>query len=134
MGFYVTESTPRVSEYLQLRVEAELSPKSSEAAKIGLPNSLYSICIRDESENLIGMGRVIGDGACFFQIVDMAVKPKFQGNGLGKLIMDKLEAFLTSVAVEGSYVSLIGDKPEFYERLGYKHTAPSGYGMYKKLA
>ncbi|MFD2882298.1 hypothetical protein ACFTAO_51075 [Paenibacillus rhizoplanae] len=30
------------------------------------------------------MGRVIGDGGCFFQVTDIAVKPSFQGRGLGK--------------------------------------------------
>ena len=80
------------------------------------------------------MGRVIGDGACFFQIVDIAVDPAYQSQGLGKLIMKNVESYLALVAIEGSYVSLIGDKPEFYEKLGYLHTAPSGYGMYKILA
>ncbi|WP_133408169.1 GNAT family N-acetyltransferase [Parashewanella tropica] len=134
MNYELSETNPAPEEYNNLRIAAGLSPKSITAATIGLPNSLYSVCIRSVNQELIGMGRVIGDGACFFQIVDIAVHPKFQGNGLGRMIMGKLESYLQSVALEGSYVSLIGDKPEFYTKLGYQHTAPAGHGMYKKLA
>ncbi|MEQ1962699.1 hypothetical protein ABLB69_05885 [Xenorhabdus khoisanae] len=40
-------------------------------------NSLLAICLRDQGK-LIGMGRVIGDGACFFHIVDIMVDPDYQ--------------------------------------------------------
>ena len=132
MNFDVSDSIPAAEEYNQLRVDAGLSAKSDKAAVIGLPNSLYFVCIRSE-QLLIGMGRVISDGACFLQIVDIAVHPEYQGWGLGKLIMENIESYVSSIAVEGTYVSLIGDKPEFYEKLGYRHTAPSGFGMFKKF-
>ena len=35
----------------------------------------------------IGIGRVVGDGGCFFEITDMAVLPAHQGRGVGRLIM-----------------------------------------------
>ena len=132
MSFDISDSIPAAEEYNQLRIDAGLSPKSNKAAVIGLPNSLYSVCIRN-GQKLIGMGRIIGDGACFLQIVDIAVHPEYQGRGLGKLIMENVESYVSSIAVEGTYVSLIGDKPEFYEKLGYQHTAPSGFGMFKKF-
>ncbi|WP_442905530.1 GNAT family N-acetyltransferase [Halomonas sp. BC04] len=39
---------------------------------------------------LIGMGRVAGDGGTFFQVVDIAVAPQHQGRGLGKIIMNEI--------------------------------------------
>lgn len=132
MNYQIEERAPSPEEYCQLRIRAGLSPKPHSTAAMGLPNSLYAISLRDEGA-LIGMGRVVGDGACFFQIVDVAVDPRYQGLGLGKVIMDKIEEYLCSVARGGAFVSLIGDKPEFYEKLGYRHTAPGGYGMYKRF-
>jgi ribosomal protein S18 acetylase RimI-like enzyme len=132
LNYEIQEQTPFPEEYCQLRTKAGLSAKSLECAETGLPNSLYAVCIR-ERDNLIGMGRVIGDGACFFQIVDIAVDPDYQGLGLGKLIMHKVESYLESVVQGGSYVSLIADQPKFYEKLGYRHTAPDGFGMYKRF-
>lgn len=133
MKYNVVDKIPTPEEYCQLRIDAGLSPKSLDAAATGLPNSLYAVCVFD-GPSLIAMGRVVGDGACFFQIVDIAVNPSYQGFGLGKLVMDKVETYLKSVAQSGSYVSLIADKPAFYEKLNYLHTAPEAYGMYKRLA
>lgn len=35
------------------------------------------------------MGRVIGDGGTTFQIVDIAVDPDYQGQGYGRVILEK---------------------------------------------
>ncbi len=125
---------PTAIEYCQLRQRAGLSAKSVAAAEKGLPHTLFIIGLRVKSnQQLIGMGRVVGDGACFFQIVDIMVDPDYQGMGLGKLVMEHIDRWLDSQALTGSYVSMIADKPEFYEKLGYKLTYPEAQGMYRRL-
>lgn len=82
------------------------------------------------------MGRIIGDGGCFMQVVDIAVRPDLQGRGLGKTIMGEIMGFLESQAPPLTYVSLIADVPadKLYRRFGFEYTAPGGLGMYwKKL-
>ncbi|WP_172565979.1 GNAT family N-acetyltransferase [Vibrio navarrensis] len=118
------EKVPSPKEFCEMRVKAGLSPKSLKAATIALPNSLYAISVRD-GDLLVAMGRVVGDGACNFEIVDVAVDPKYQGQGLGRKVMEHIDNYLASVALEGSYVSMIADEPEFYEKLGYKLVSPS---------
>ncbi|WP_371171737.1 GNAT family N-acetyltransferase [Aliiroseovarius sp. 2305UL8-7] len=85
----VTEIPPLVEEYLRLRREGGLSAFSTEAAEIGLKGTLFAVTLRCEYE-AIGMGRIVGDGGCFVQIVDIAVDPRFRGKGLGKLVMTSL--------------------------------------------
>ena len=126
------EHVPSPQEYCEMRVKAGLSPKSLKAAEIGLPNSLYGVSIRDD-ELLIAMGRVGGDGACNFEIVDVAVDPSYQGKGLGRKVMEYIDGYLSSAAIEGSYVSMIADEPVFYEKLGYRLVAPKSQGMTKKF-
>jgi len=126
------EHVPSPQEYCEMRVKAGLSPKSLKAAEIGLPNSLYGVSIRDD-ELLIAMGRVVGDGACNFEIVDVAVDPSYQGKGLGRKVMEYIDGYLSSAALEGSYVSMIADEPVFYEKLGYRLEAPKSQGMTKKF-
>ncbi|WP_405629433.1 GNAT family N-acetyltransferase [Pseudoalteromonas sp. Ld20] len=126
------EKVPSPEEYCDMRVKAGLSPKSLEAAMIGLPNTLYGISIRDD-EVLIGMGRVVGDGACNFEVVDVAVDPSYQGQGVGRKIMEYIDNYLSSVALPGSYVSMIADEPIFYEKLGYRLVSPASQGMTKKF-
>lgn len=126
------EKVPSPKEYCDMRVKAGLSPKSLEAAIIGLPNSLYGISIRD-GEVLIAMGRVVGDGACNFEVVDVAVEPSYQGHGLGRKVMEYIDNYLSSVSLEGSYVSMIADEPIFYEKLDYRLVSPASQGMTKKF-
>ncbi|MFD1796036.1 GNAT family N-acetyltransferase [Paracoccus aurantiacus] len=71
---------PSVDEYLHLRRTAGLSSFAAKAAEIGLPHSVFGVVVEDEGR-AIGMGRIIGDGGCFFQIVDIAVDPAYQGKG-----------------------------------------------------
>jgi len=126
------EKVPSPEEYCDMRVKAGLSPKSLEAAMIGLPNTLYGISIRDD-EVLIAMGRVVGDGGCNFEVVDVAVDPSYQGQGVGRKIMEHIDNYLSSVALLGSYVSMIADEPIFYEKLGYRLVSPASQGMTKKF-
>lgn len=106
MAIKYEEKVPSPAEFCDMRVKAGLSPKSLQAATIALPNSLYGISIRD-GEELIAMGRVVGDGACNFEIVDVAVDPHYQGNGFGREIMEYIDNYLASVVLEGSYVSML---------------------------
>lgn len=125
-------TVPSPKEFCEMRVKAGLSPKSLKAATIALPNSLYAISVRD-GDTLIAMGRVVGDGACNFEVVDVAVDPVYQGQGLGRKVMEYIDGYLSSVALEGSYVSMIADEPAFYEKLGYRLVSPSSQGMTKKF-
>ena len=131
--FKITYDPPNAVEYNNLRLEAGMSCKSLEAAQIGLKNSLFAVTIYDEVA-LVAMGRIIGDGGAFFQVVDIAVKPSYQGRGLGKLIMKELMNYLNEHTYEGSYVSLIADNPanKLYEQYGFAYTYPESHGMYRK--
>ncbi|WP_268993777.1 GNAT family N-acetyltransferase [Janthinobacterium sp. FW305-129] len=121
---------PAIATYQQLRVAAGLSAKSTEAAAKGLPNSLFAVQVL-LGDTVVGMGRVIGDGGCFYQVVDIAVLPAHQGKGLGKLIMREIRQFIDSDVPDSAYVSLIADgqAQDLYAQFGFKHTAPASVGM-----
>lgn len=80
----------------------------------------------------IGMGRVIGDGGCFCQVVDICVLPEFQGKGMGKLIMENINRFIENNLPKSCYISLIadGDASFLYEKYGFRDTLPESRGMY----
>jgi ribosomal protein S18 acetylase RimI-like enzyme len=128
------EEAPAADEYRQLRVLCGLSPKSAEAAARGLPNSLFAVTIRD-GDRLIAMGRVVGDGGCNFEVVDIAVHPGYQRRGLGSRVMAAIMAWLEAHAPETAYVSLIADDhaPALYEKFGFRPTAPDSIGMACKM-
>ncbi|WP_217907242.1 GNAT family N-acetyltransferase [Janthinobacterium sp. PC23-8] len=121
---------PDVATYCQLRSAAGLSPKTAQAAAKGLPNSLFAVQVL-QGELVVGMGRIIGDGGCFYQVVDIAVLPAHQGRGLGKLIMGEISAFIATEVPASAYVSLIADgqAQDLYAQFGFTHTAPKSVGM-----
>ncbi|WP_405048496.1 GNAT family N-acetyltransferase [Rhizobium rhizogenes] len=129
-AYSVVARTPSVEEYLHLRAVAGLSPFSREAAEKGLRGTVFSVLVLHQ-DAAIGMGRIIGDGGCFFQVVDIAVKPEHQGRGLGKAIMNALMEHVKSEFPASAYVSLIADVPanKLYEKFGFKETAPRSLGM-----
>lgn len=132
--YNVIEEIPGASEYRRLREIAGLSPKSATAAEAGLPNSLFAVCIRDGAA-LIGMGRVVGDGGLNFDVVDVAVHPDYQRQGLGTLIMQSLMEFIDATAPDSAYISLLADEgaPKLYRRFGFEFTAPTTVGMAFKV-
>jgi ribosomal protein S18 acetylase RimI-like enzyme len=111
-----------------------LSAKTPEAARLGLAGTYHGVTILHNGMP-VGMGRVIGDGGCFFQIVDIAVLPEYQGRGLGKRIMSALVAYLRQNAPSSAYVSLLADgrAEALYQQFGFRLTAPGSVGMFLKL-
>lgn len=125
---------PASEEYLALRTAAALSTMSVEGADIGLRASWCSVCVRHAGE-LIGMGRVVGDGGLFLFVVDIAVAPAWQGRGLGRRIMQALMDEVHARAPARTMVGLIanGEVHRLYEQFGFKLVAPAAHGMLLRL-
>lgn len=108
--------------YVSLRETVGWNNFSKEQTEIALRNSFYSITVQGAGQN-IGMGRVIGDGI-YFTIVDVIVKPEFQGKGIGTLIIQNILKFIEDGMCSGSRVSiqLIAEmgKEDFYIKQGFK--------------
>ena len=123
--------TPAPDEYRALRVQAGLSPKSAEGAAVGLPNTFFAVTIRIGPE-LVGMGRIVGDGGLTFQIVDIAVHPAHQHRGLGKAIVARLVEHIHQVAPAGAHTSLLADVPadRLYAQFGFEPIGDLIIGMH----
>lgn len=102
--------------------------------KKALDNTFYSISIYDD-DKIIGYGRLIGDTICFLYIQDIMVRPEYQGNKIGTLIMNKLLEKINEIKKENPdlrvYLGASKNKEKFYEKFGFvKRTdAGLGYGM-----
>jgi ribosomal protein S18 acetylase RimI-like enzyme len=131
-GCVLVERNPTLEEYRRLRRAVGWLDVETEATKIGLNNSLFSVCVILENR-VIGCGRVIGDGGIYFYIQDIIVLPEFQGRGIGKRIMDAIMEYLKAHARDGAFIGLMAAKgvSEFYERYGFKERAPDAPGMFR---
>ena len=126
---------PSSDAYRRLRVAAGLSPKSAEAADAGLPNTIRGVMIQHGGE-LVGMGRIVGDGGTAFLVVDIAVEPAHQKRGLGKPIMESLTNYLREAAPAGAAISLFadGDARHLYAQFGFTPTGPECIGMISRIS
>ena len=122
MKYTIKENQLNYETYYTLRKSVGWNNWSKEQAEKALENSYYSIVIF-YNDNAIGMGRVVGDGI-YFIIVDVVVRPEYQGRKIGTTIMNSILEYIEKNMCEGSRVSVqllseIG-KEQFYVKQGFK--------------
>ena len=123
---------PPLEDYLTLRREAGLSPKTRTQAEAALPGG-WAAChiVHQPTGQVAGMGRLIGGGGWYFHVIDMAVLPQHQRRGLGDALFAALLDEVRAHAPGDAYVNLLADPPgvRLYERHGFQATAPGSVGM-----
>ncbi|EGL17341.1 acetyltransferase, GNAT family [Paenibacillus sp. HGF7] len=133
MDMNVSYERPGPVEYAELRRLAGLAPLEETLAEAGLNGSIFTVVVRDENSRLLGMGRIVGDGACYFQVVDVLVHPscRDQGTGIEDTLMKEIVRYLEENTSEGSQVIVISDTPgiRLYQSFGFKLMYPDFYGM-----
>lgn len=131
-GYRLVMTPPPVEEYLRLRMESGLTPKSRAQADAALPGSWAACHVVEETTGAsVAMGRIVGDGGWCFHVVDMAVLPAHRRRGIGDAVLTALLDDVRERAPEGAYVNLLADAPgrRLYERHGFRETAPGSIGM-----
>lgn len=126
----VKVETPTPEQHQMLRVKAGMPKRSDQATIKGLKHTLFGVCLYLE-DDIVGMGRVVGDGGMVFHLVDIVVDPECQGLGLGKLIMEHLMDWILQEADETAIISLIADIPAdgLYRQFGFDYSRPESVGM-----
>ena len=108
-------------EYLGLRQAVGWSVFPLEQAEAGLQNS-HVICFRDK-EKAVALGRVIWDHGYAVLISDVIVAPEYQGQGLGRKLMEEIMAYIRSLLKPGYriMISLMAaeNKQGFYKKFGF---------------
>jgi ribosomal protein S18 acetylase RimI-like enzyme len=134
-GYTLKVGYPAVDVYLDLRASTGLSLKSVAQATAAFRGSWHAVYILYEPrDEIVGMGRVIGDGGWYFHIADMAVLPRHQRKGLGDAILTALLKEIERRAPPGPYVNLVADEAgkKLYARHGFVETAPRSAAMEKR--
>jgi len=131
-NFDLEERSPSREEYISLRESVGWNGLDNENVEYALNRSLYSVCVKSNSE-LVGFGRVIGDGGVYYYIQDVIVSPSHQGKGIGAIIMNALTSYLDANAPANSFIGLMSASgmSEFYIKYGFVRRASDAPGMYK---
>jgi len=120
-GFAIEKRMPTAEEHRQL---AEAVGWSAAFNWATVPASLRGslagvVAIRDGE--VVGMGRLVGDGAMYFYVQDLVVLPAHQGSGIGKALVAALLEHVASVAPATAFVGLFAtdEAIPLYERMGF---------------
>lgn len=87
-----------------------------------LAGSTAGVVVHDDRGELVGMGRVVGDGAFYFYVQDVAVHPEHQRQGLGRRIVEELVEKVRAVAPGHCFVGLFStpEAERLYRSLGWE--------------
>lgn len=131
-------NTIDVQDYLAIRAEVGWITLLEEQAKKALDNSICVIGAY-EDDQLIGMGRIVGDGAVICYIQDLIVVPKHQSNGVGSMLLKYLIEYVETLRQKDSRMMLClmcaKGREKFYEKHGFvaRPTDALGPGMIQYL-
>ena len=95
---------------------------SLEQTRLAMGHTLFRVSVFD-GDTVVAMARVIGDLGLDYYIKDVIVKPEYQGQGIGRLMINEILTFINDHGVTGTdiFVELCAmpDKIPFYEKFGF---------------
>ena len=96
-------------------------------SRAALAASLFHVVAEIDGE-IVGMARVVGDGAMFFYVQDVVVAPEHQGKGVGACLIRAIRDWLIANAPPMAQVFVIEaeGRRDFYRKLGLE---PTGKGL-----
>lgn len=128
------ENSLDLETYLNLRASVGWKLLKESQAKKALENSLFTLTAYID-EKPVGMGRIVGDGAVICYVQDLVVKPEYQKQGVGRVIMERLIEFVTDIKEKDTEIMMClmcaKGREHFYEKFGFigRPTEDLGPGM-----
>ena len=121
-GYTVKHDALTAEEFVDLWESVWGGAPTLEQTRLALEQSLHRVSVYDGA-TVVAMARMIGDmGLCCY-IKDVVVRPAYQGQGLGRLLIEELLAFIRTHGAPGTDVftelCAMPDKMPFYAQFGF---------------
>ena len=111
-----------IDTYLNLRAAVGWKKLDNEQAIMALKNSIYTLTATID-DKVVGMARMVGDGAVICYIQDLVVHPSYQKLGVGQVLMEKLVGHAEEIKIQGTELMLClmcaKGREGFYEKCGF---------------
>ncbi|WP_036605601.1 GNAT family N-acetyltransferase [Paenibacillus assamensis] len=129
--YEIIERRPTVLEHKTIWEAVGWGNVNIDMTERSIANSVYTVVVVCDDQ-VVGMGRIVGDGAMYYYIQDVAILPEYQGIGIGKQVMEKLMNYIRYHCVGAGFVGLFASqgKEPFYEQFGFKDYSPGMTGMF----
>ena len=124
----LVEDVLKPEDFVRLRTVTGFADIPLAHAAKALQNGLVNVSAIYDGK-LVGMGRLVGDGAMYWYLQEVIVLPEYQGQGIGRLIVNYLVDYATAHSATGKFTTIGGvsakGKEGFYQKLGFE-VIPNG--------
>jgi N-acetylglutamate synthase-like GNAT family acetyltransferase len=125
---------PPLNEYKQLLGIVDWTSVmaiSDETLRLAIENSWQWVSVFDGGR-LIGIGRLISDGALYALVCDMIVLPEYQNRGIGSSILKMLKDKCAEHNIQRVWLFSAPGRSDFYLRNGFEIRTENAPGMQMK--
>ena len=120
--YQLVDNELTAKDFIRLKVATGFMDRPIEQVQKALDNDLFDVTAVYNGE-VIGMGRLVGDGYMYWYLQEIIVSPEFQGLGIGKKIVNRLLDYIRENTEPGTIVSVVltaaAGKDTFYEKFGF---------------
>lgn len=116
-------NTIPIEDYNRIRAAVGWKVLDKKQAETGLKNSVF-LTVAWDDDKPVGMARVVGDGGYMYLISDVMIHPEYQGKGIGRKILENVNAWLDNLGKDGlsimvNLMATTGNET-FYQKFGYE--------------
>jgi ribosomal protein S18 acetylase RimI-like enzyme len=131
MPIAIVERHPTVDEFAAVTAAVGFKPHAPESIAIGLRNSFCVVCAV-AGERVVGLGRIVGDGAHHFYMTGIMVIPEYQRQGIGSRIVEALLNRVQQIRFPNALIEALPlpGLEAFYSRFGFKTCRQYSPGMH----
>ena len=120
------ENKLTAEDFIRLKVATGFAERPLLQVQKALENGLYNVSAVCDGM-VVGMGRLVGDGALYWYLQEIVVLPDYQGMGIGRQIVSHLLEYIRNNAIHGTQICIgltsVAGKEPFYEKFGFVRKA-----------
>ncbi len=127
----IHENELSVENFMYIYNSTHWKPFSASQISLSLQNDSYHVSAWINKE-IVGMGRLVGDGVMYWYIQNLIVLPKYQLKGVGTAIMNSLLSYIKNNSLKGSHITVglmcSESVTSFYEKFSFQVRPYDKYG------
>lgn len=110
---------PKTSEFIKLFNSVDWKRTNKRVIE-NRKYTVFAVSLYIDNQ-IVGMGRVVGDGS-YFTIYDIVIDKNHHGLGLGTIVMTEIVEWYKTIEDDDTflYVNASKDREKFYEKFGFR--------------
>ncbi len=125
IDFSLVENQLSANDFIRLKIATGFRNRPIDQVERALKNDLLDVVAIVNNE-VVGMGRLVGDGVMYWYLQEIIVLPEYQGKGIGTGIVNYLLEYIKKHTEDETFTSVgltaAEGKTSFYERFGFQNS------------